>query len=100
MTAYSMLAVTPGADAWVPDDIGPANARAARHGGRHLARTAAHEQLEGAQSPSALRIVIEWPSAEAAKAFMADPDHAPHPAARTAGSTSVPFLVEGVDDLA
>jgi len=100
MTAYSILAVTPTTDVWVPDYIGPANALVAKHGGRYLARTATHEQLEGAESPSALRIVIEWPSAEAAKAFMADPDYAPHLAARTDGSTSFHFLVEGRDDLA
>ncbi|MEM6441198.1 MAG: DUF1330 domain-containing protein, partial [Pseudomonadota bacterium] len=100
MTAYSILAVTPTDDAWIPDYIGPANALVAKHGGKYLARTATHEQVEGEDSPSALRIVIEWPNADAAKAFMADPDYVPHLKARTAGSRSFHFLVEGRDDLA
>ncbi|MEM6441505.1 MAG: DUF1330 domain-containing protein, partial [Pseudomonadota bacterium] len=47
MTAYSILAVTPTDDAWIPDYIGPANALVAKHGGKYLARTATHEQVEG-----------------------------------------------------
>lgn len=48
----------------------------------------------------ALRIVIEWPSKEAALAFMSDPAYRPHFEARTAGSSSHHFLIEGKDDLA
>ena len=38
-------------------------------------------------------------SEEAALAFMNDPDYLPHLKARTAGSDSHHFLVEGRDDL-
>ncbi|TQV69744.1 DUF1330 domain-containing protein [Denitrobaculum tricleocarpae] len=100
MTYYSVLAVTPTRDDWVPGYIGPANRLVAKHGGQYLARTASHEQLEGEASEAALRIVIQWPSAEAAKAFMSDPEYLPHLEARTAGSNSQHFLVEGKDDLA
>lgn len=99
MTCYSVLAVTPTSDDWVADYIGPANRLVAKHGGKYLARTARHEQLEGETSEAALRIVIQWPSAEAAKAFMSDPEYVPHLEARTAGSKSLHFLVEGQDDL-
>ncbi|MGI9513386.1 MAG: DUF1330 domain-containing protein, partial [Anderseniella sp.] len=47
MTYYSVLAVTPTNDDWVADYIGPANKLVAKHGGKYLARTANHEQLEG-----------------------------------------------------
>ena len=100
MAVYSVLAVTPTTDTWIPDYLPSANALVAKHGGRYLARTANHEQLEGATSPAALRIVIEWPSAEAAKAFMSDPEYVPHLAARTKGSDSVHVLIDGKDDLA
>ena len=100
MTYYSVLAVTPTTEDWVPDYIGPANALVAKHGGKYLARTSSHEQLEGAASDAALRIVIQWPSREAAIGFMQDPDYAPHLAARTAGSNSFHFLIEATDDLA
>ena len=100
MSFYSVLAVTPTTDAWVTDYIGPANKLVAKHGGKYLARTASHEQIEGADEPAALRIVIEWPSREAAVAFMNDPDYVPHLEARTHGSKSFHFLIEGKDDLA
>ena len=99
MTYYSVLAVTPSNDDWVADYLPAANALVARHGGKYLARTASHERLEGKGEDSALRIVLEWPSREAAKAFMNDPDYLPHLNARTAGSTSHHFLIEGKDDL-
>ena len=100
MTYYSVLAVTPTSESWIPDYIGPANALVAKHGGRYLARTASHERLEGAGEDAALRIIIEWPSKDAAKAFMHDPEYLPHLEARTAGSNSHHFLIEGKDDLA
>lgn len=100
MSYYSVLAVTPTNDDWVADYLGPANRLVAHYGGRYLARTASHERLEGTGDDAALRIVIEWPSKEAALKFMNDPEYAPHLKARTAGSTSHHFLIEGKDDLA
>lgn len=100
MTYYSVLAVTPTTEEWIPDYLAPANELVAKHGGVYVARTASHEQLEGEPADAGLRIVIEWPSAEAAKAFMSDPGYVPHLAARTAGSVSTHFLIEGTDDLA
>ncbi|MEO9788134.1 MAG: DUF1330 domain-containing protein [Aurantimonas coralicida] len=48
----------------------------------------------------ALRIIIEWPSVAAAKAFESDPEYAPHLQQRLANSRSVHAVVEGKDDLA
>lgn len=100
MAYYSVLAVTPSTDAWIPDYLPTANRLVAKHGGRYLARTAEHAQVEGAEAPAALRILLEWPSREAAINFMTDPDYLPHLEARTAGSESVHFLLAGQDDLA
>ncbi|MEM1053337.1 MAG: DUF1330 domain-containing protein [Pseudomonadota bacterium] len=100
MSYYSVLAVTPTSEEWIPDYIGPANALVAKHGGKYLARTSSHEQIEGSDSPAALRIIIEWPSKEAAMAFMEDPGYVPHLKARHAGSTSFHYLIEAKDDLA
>lgn len=100
MTYYSVLAVTPTSEDWIPDYIGPANRLVAKYGGTYLARTSSHEQLEGAPQDAALRIVIEWPTREAAVNFMNDPEYVPHLNARTAGSASFHFLIEGKDDLA
>jgi len=100
MTYYSVLEVTPTSEDWIPDYIEPANRLVAQHGGKYLARTSSHERLEGEGAGAALRIIIEWPSKAAAVAFMSDPDYVPHLHARTEGSTSHHFLIEGKDDLA
>ncbi|KIC11602.1 hypothetical protein RA19_06085 [Leisingera sp. ANG-M1] len=99
MAYYSVLAVTPSSDGWVPDYLPAANRLVAQYGGTYLARTSSHEQLEGAAQPAALRIVIEWPSREAAIGFMNDAEYTPHLNARSKGSESFHFLVEGKDEL-
>lgn len=100
MAHYSLLSVTPTNEDWIPGYIGVASALVSRHGGKYLARTTRHERLEGEGADAALRVIIEWPSREAALAFMADPAYAPLLEARLAGSVSEHFLVEGGDDLA
>lgn len=100
MTHYSILEVTVTDDAWLADYIAPANKLVAQYGGKYLARTSSHERLEGDKEDPAMRILIEWPSQQAAIDFMNDPEYVPHLQARTAGSISHHALVEGKDDLA
>ncbi|MCG7867512.1 MAG: DUF1330 domain-containing protein [Candidatus Thiodiazotropha taylori] len=100
MSYYSVLDVTPNREDWIPDYIGSANRLIAQYGGKYLARTTSHSQLEGELKEAALRIIIEWPSKQAAESFMADAQYQPHLQARTAGSISHHYLVEGKDDLA
>ena len=76
MTYYSVLAVTPNTDAWIPDYVPVANKLVTKHGGQYLARTANHEQIEGIENSATLRVIIEWPSKQAAVDFMNDPDYA------------------------
>jgi len=99
MVYYSVITVTPTSNDWVRDYVGHATALVAQHGGKYLARTASHERLEGDGADAALRVIIEWPSKQAAVAFMNDPAYKPHLEARTAGSESHHFLIEGKDDL-
>ena len=99
MTCYSILAITSTTQDWMAAYIPAANAALAKHGGSFLARTSSHTQVEGKDQPAKTRVIIEWPSRDAALRFMADPDYAPHLAARTAGSDSTHFLVDGIDDL-
>lgn len=101
MAYYSVLDVTPTTDTWVADYLPAAGKVMAKYGGKYLARTTSHERLEGSEGETpALRIVIEWPSKEAAIDFMEDPEYVPHLEARTAGSVSNHFLIEAKDDLA
>ena len=101
MTAYSVLEVTPHNDDWIEDYLPTANRLVKKHGGKYLARTSRHEVIEGeAPAEVALRIVIEWPSMEAAKAFENEPEYQPHLKERLANSRSYHALIEGKDDLA
>ena len=100
MPFYSIVSVTPTSEEWIPEYIEPVNALVAKHGGKYLARTASHERLEGVGETVALQVLIEWSSKEGAEGFMNDPDYQPHLRARTAGSISHHFLIEGKDDLA
>ncbi|MEM6630023.1 MAG: DUF1330 domain-containing protein [Bacteroidota bacterium] len=100
MAYYSVLDVTPTVDTWIPDYLPTANRLVTKHGGKYLARTTSHEQVEGEKKEVGLRIILEWPSKEAAMAFINDPEYAPHLKARTEGSVSNHYLIEAKDDLA
>ena len=100
MKYYSILDVTPTTDEWIPGYLVTANKLVAKHGGKYLARTATHEQVEGGKQEAGLRIILEWPSKENALNFMNDAEYAPHLNARTNGSVSHHYLVEAKDDLA
>ncbi|KGA01544.1 hypothetical protein KP05_12180 [Cobetia amphilecti] len=97
MAYYSVIDVTPTSTEWMADYAGPAHSALARHGGRYLARTSQHEWLEGEGLAAVSRVIIEWPSREAALAFMQDPEYRPALEARTAGSVSHHVLVKGLD---
>ena len=99
MAFYSVLEVTPTSNDWGADYLEPANNAMARHGGKYLARTIHHERVEGINSEEpTLRIIIEWPKRDAAIDFLNDPEYVPHLKARTKGSISHHFLIEGKDD--
>lgn len=100
MTYYSVLDVSPTREDWISDYLPTANRLVAKHGGKYIARTASHEQVEGEKQEAGLRIILEWPSKEAAMAFMQDPEYAPHLKARTEGSVSHHYLIEGKDEFA
>lgn len=100
MKYYSVLDVTPTTEDWIPDYLPTANKLVAKHGGKYLARTANHEQVEGDKNDAGLRIIMEWPSKKAALAFMNDHEYTPHLHARTAGSESHHYLIEAKDEFA
>ena len=100
MKFYSVLDVTPTSEEWIPPYVPVANRLVAKYGGKYLARTASHEQLEGDKKEAGLFAILEWPSKEAATAFMNDPEYKPHWEARLKGSVSHHFLIEGKDDMA
>lgn len=85
---------------WVGDYVAVSEKIVKKHGEKYLARTGSHQQVEGSEQPAALRIILEWPTKDAALNFMKDPEYVPHLKARTEGSVSHHFLIEAKDDLA
>ncbi len=100
MAHYSIALLSPTDEAWIPGYLGAVGPLVTKHGGSYLLRTAAVERLEGDLDSPALVVVLEWPSVEAETAFFADPEYAPHRAARQAGAATSIFSVPGRDDLA
>ena len=98
MSYYSVLEVTPTSENWVQSYVESASRLVTAHGGKYLANTPNHERLEGKGDDVAVRVIIQWPSKEAAIAFMENPEYAPHLKGRTEGSISNHVLIEGKDD--
>ncbi|GHA44426.1 hypothetical protein GCM10008927_06580 [Amylibacter ulvae] len=59
MTAYSVLAVTPTNEDWIPNYVGSVTDIITKHGGKYLARTTSHIQIEGDDQSAALRVILE-----------------------------------------
>lgn len=70
-------------------------ATVAQYGGRFIVRGGAIEPLEGDWSPKRL-VILEFPSAEQARAWIDSPEYAPARRLRQASSRSSIILVEGV----
>jgi uncharacterized protein (DUF1330 family) len=69
----------------------------AAHGGRYLARGGATEALEGTWNPPRL-VILEFPTAQQARAWWDSPEYAPAKALRHASARTRMLLVEGVPD--
>jgi uncharacterized protein (DUF1330 family) len=72
-----------------------APAAVAKYGGRYLVRGGATEVLEGDWRPARI-VVLEFPSAEAARLFYASPEYEVARAERTGAARMNFVLVEGV----
>jgi len=67
----------------------------AQYGGRYLTRGGAVEVMEGDWQPSRL-VILEFPDADAARAFLNAPEYADLRALRQATTTTQMILVQGV----
>jgi uncharacterized protein (DUF1330 family) len=82
---------------WVPGYAASVHDIVHKHGGKYLARSGNVATLEGTPPETSLIALIEFPSAGAAKAFVADPAYAPFAAARRRGSDSRLRLIDDSD---
>lgn len=68
----------------------------AAHGGRYLARGGPAELLEGAGQPRRV-VLMEFPDADAARAWYSSPEYLEARAARAESATARFVLVEGIE---
>jgi uncharacterized protein (DUF1330 family) len=68
----------------------------AKYGGRFLVRAGAVHGLEG-EWPARRRVILEFPTVEAAKTWWDSPEYAKPKAMRRANSTGRLLLLEGFD---
>lgn len=84
---YSHIECVPSEMEWIPAYLDAVPSLVAKHGGRYLYRTTDAEAVEMPDgTPTAFTVCIEWPHAESAAAFYADPDYEPHKQRRASGS--------------
>ena len=97
MTVYVIADVKVTDDGWVPAYAASVHDIVHKHGGKYLARSGNVKTLEGKPRDTTLIAILQFPSAEAAEAFDADPEYAPHAAARKGGSDSRLQLIDDTD---
>jgi uncharacterized protein (DUF1330 family) len=84
-------------DGWVPAYAASVHDIVHKHGGKYLSRSGNVKTLEGKPLDTTFIALLEFPSAEAVKAFATDPKYAPYAAARQAGSESRFQLIDDTD---
>jgi uncharacterized protein (DUF1330 family) len=97
MTVYLIADVKVTDDEWVPSYAASVHDIVHKHGGKYLSRSGNVKTLEGKPLDTTLIALLQFPSAEAAEAFVHDPEYAPHAAARQAGSEGRFQLIDDTD---
>ena len=82
---------------WIAGYAASVHALVHKYGGKYLSRSASVETLEGKPLDTSIIALLEFPSTEAVRAFAADPEYAPHAAARRAGSESRFQIIDDSD---
>ena len=88
MTVYVIADIKVTDSGWVPEYAASVHDIVHKHGGKYLSRSGNVKTLEGKPLDTTLIALLQFPSAEAAEAFVNDPEYAPHAAARQVGSES------------
>src|SRR5437588_5639476 len=97
MTVYVIADIKVTDSGWVPEYAASVHDIVHKHGGKYLSRSGNVKTLEGKPLDTTLIALLAFPSAEAAEAFVNDPEYAPHAAARQVGSESRFQLIDDTD---
>jgi len=88
MAHYLIADVKVNDDSWIPDYAAKVHDIVHKHGGKYLSRSANITNIEGGELDTTLIALLEFPSLEALRAFVDDPDYAQFAKARQAGTES------------
>jgi uncharacterized protein (DUF1330 family) len=97
MSAYLIADIKVTNDGWVPEYASAVHEFVHKHGGKYLSRSGHVKTLEGKPLDTSLIAIMEFPSTEAAEAFVNDPGYAPYVAARKGCSESRFQLIDDTD---
>ena len=97
MTVYVIADIKVTDDKWVPSYVASVHALVHKHGGKYLARSGNVQTLEGKPLDTTLIALLAFPSEQAVKGFLSDPQYAPFAAARRHGSDSRLQLIDDTD---
>jgi uncharacterized protein (DUF1330 family) len=97
MTVYLVAEIKITNNKWVPAYAASVHELVHKHGGKYLSRSGNVKILEGKPLDTNLIALIQFPSTEAVKSFLADPKYAPFATARKNGSESRFQLIDDTD---
>ncbi|MDJ0958537.1 MAG: DUF1330 domain-containing protein [Arenicellales bacterium] len=97
MTAYLIADVKVTDDAWIPEYAEKVHDIVHKHGGKYLSRSGNITNIEGESLDTTLIALLQFPSVEAAQAFINDPDYAPYAKARQDGTVSKFNIIDDTD---
>ena len=97
MTAYLIADVKATDEAWIPEYAAKVHDIVHKHGGKYLSRSGNITNIEGEPLDTTLIALLEFPSVEAAQAFINDPDYASYAKARQDGTVSKFNIIDDTD---
>ena len=97
MSVYLIADVKVTDESWIPDYAAQVHDIVHKHGGKYLSRSGNITNVEGEVLDTTLIALLEFPSLEAAQAFVNDPDYAPFAKARQDGTVSKFNIIDDVD---
>ena len=97
MTVYMIADIKVTDNKWVPAYAASVHELVHKHGGKYLSRSGNVKTLEGKPLETDLIALIQFPSTQAVKSFLADPKYVPFAAARKNGSESRFQLIDDTD---
>jgi len=97
MAVYMIADIKVTDNKWVPAYAASVHELVHKYGGKYLSRSGNVKTLEGKPLETDLIALIQFPSTQAVKSFLADPKYVPFAAGRKNGSESRFQLIDDTD---